>query len=138
MARFGGDEFVAVTSGFVEIPAQLSEPVTAELESGAGTVPVTISIGVVKGVASRTGEQLLKEASHALRLAKKSPGSLVLSDGLTRERFLRFNELREVADLSGKIVPVAQGIMKDEAIVGCELLARWLSLIHISEPTRPY
>ncbi len=125
IARHGGDEFVAVTAGDVDIDENVVAPLQMPLSERAGHVRVTLSAGLATGTLSGSGDRLLSEAGHALRYAKRECQQMVRSAGALRDRFERSVSITSVNGVDSPIVPVAQVIVDERGVVGCELLARW-------------
>lgn len=129
LARVGGDEFLAVSSGknLASIETLLDE---LQLQiAGQTTVPITMSIGVASGPLS---DDLWKDASAGLRLAKAQGKNRVqrVDDPMRVE-------LRGARDIAGRleaaiserrIVMWAQPIVRvaDGEVHSYECLARWI------------
>lgn len=125
IARHGGDEFIAVTAGHAQLPDGSVPRFNMPLHDRAGEVSFTMSAGVASGILRGTGDHLLSAAGHALRHAKREGLHIVRSEGELRQRFERSVAVTSISDADDRIVPVAQPIVSDNGIAGCELLARW-------------
>ncbi len=125
IARHGGDEFIAVSPGLVELDEAAVMPLHMDRGKRHGQINFTISAGVASGRLSASGDRLLSEAGHALRQAKRDGSRLVPSTGELRERFERSVSITTLEQTTSPIIPVAQVIVDELGVVGCELLARW-------------
>lgn len=130
IARVGGDEFVAVAPGHVDVDPSLTEPivVTANVHGRNVELDCAFSIGVTSGVNVASAHRLLSEAGYAMRQAKRTGASLSLYADEVEDRLDRTLQIAAIASgdyESGRFVPVAQAIVTDDKIAGCELLIRW-------------
>lgn len=125
IARHGGDEFVAVSPGFAQLSDDTVVPFQMALTDRPGNVRFSMSVGLASGELNETGDRLMSEAGHALRHAKRDGCQVVRSEGELRDRFERSVSIAASDNAEEHIVPVAQVIVDDHGVVGCELLARW-------------
>lgn len=132
IGRLGGDEFAAVTSGHHYLPPGITERISFDpgLTTHAVSVDLGLSIGMTHAAGTWTADQVLSEASYALRIAKRTPGvSVRILEGSLRERFSRSNEVSAMIDASfnaGEFSAVIQPIVNTtQGTVGGEVLARW-------------
>ncbi len=131
VARFGGDEFVAVGAE----PFDFNSLIDAEIrlpDHGSLQIAQSLSIGVTAiPNTEATAEALFREAAAALRFAKRLGKHQVLemSDELraVEESKVTLGALAGEALDSGEISPWAQTIvdLHTRDTVGLELLARW-------------
>ncbi|HEY3726674.1 MAG TPA: GGDEF domain-containing protein [Solirubrobacteraceae bacterium] len=78
LGRFGGDEFIAILPGTtpgraLRLAARLRANVV-DVKVSPGDPPLTASVGVAHWTPGTTGDQLLAQADHAMRLAKAQRG----------------------------------------------------------------
>lgn len=132
LGRLGGDEFAAVARGYHRMPPNLTEKIA--FDPGLTSHPVALELGLSAGLTHSEGDatvdQLLSEASYALRLAKKTPGVQMRTlEGALHTKYERMSEVRSMLDASftaGEFTTVVQPIVDTRhGIVGGELLARW-------------
>jgi len=129
LARLGGDEFVAIAQGSQVLPEELADPTRVEIRSHGQVVEIEcgLSIGASYGINVESAHRLLNEAGYAMRESKRAGGLSHFDDELAE----RLDRMLEVAAIGagtgdlGEFVPVAQLIVNEEKIVGCELLVRW-------------
>lgn len=129
IARLGGDEFVAVLPGVVWLDDSVAERLhaTVELHGRSLDLECGLSIGIASGP-NHPSHRLLSKAGFAMREAKRH-GEAIARFGRELEvrldRTLEITALTHGATNDGALVAVAQAIVRDERIVGCELLIRW-------------
>jgi len=130
LARLGGDEFVAVLAGAVELDNSLADRVNTSflLHGRRSPIEVGLSIGVTQGSSANAAQRLLSQAGFAMRESKRQGATLSHFGIDLRDRLDRTLEITALAHGSqdeGELVPVAQAIVQDDCIAGCELLVRW-------------
>ncbi len=130
LARLGGDEFVAIVPNAISLDESLADPIsmTVDLHGRAFVIECGLSIGLAHGPVIDDAQRLLSEAGFAMREAKRAGGTLSRFGDDLSERLDRTIEITSIAGGSGDngtFVPVAQAILSDDRIVGCELLIRW-------------
>lgn len=125
LARYGGDEFVAFAPGAVTLDERTVAPLQMSLSNRQGHVNFSFSAGVATGRLVNSGDRLLSEAGYALRQAKRDGQNVLCSTGSLQDRFERSKSITLLDQTDSPIVPVAQVIVNDKGVVGCELLARW-------------
>jgi len=128
LARLGGDEFVAIAAGDVDLTADLVAPIRTMISVHHQylSIECALSVGVTRGANDDAAQRLLSEAGFAMRRAKQSGFALAeFGEELShrRERTLQVAAIDN--GKNGKFVPVAQTIVSENGIVGCELLVRW-------------
>lgn len=137
LARFAGDEFVAIwpqvssAAEAVELADRLALAFAEPFALVAGTVTVSASVGVALGVAPQSAEEVLLAANAAMRDAKRrGPGRISVHTpelahaaasrismeaeiraGIAREEFLL--HYQPIVDLQRRVV------------IGVEALVRW-------------
>ena len=130
LARLGGDEFVAVAPGSVSLSESAAAPIemTTEVHQQELRVECGLSIGVSQGRNIDGAERLLSQAGFAMREAKRSGGAVAYFGSELSDRLDRTVQVAAIAGGGadvGYFVPVAQTIVANDKIVGCELLVRW-------------
>jgi diguanylate cyclase (GGDEF)-like protein/PAS domain S-box-containing protein len=138
LARVAGDEFVLLLTDLTS-PAEAASMAERLCAAARGTVTVdgqaiepTVSIGVAIGERSSTSEELLRQASLAVRQAKSAGRDrwqfVDHSVAKDAQRRLRIEaQLRDVVR-DGLIVPWFQPVvtLADRRVHGFEALARWM------------
>ncbi len=133
VARLGGDEFIAINRRGLH-PSEESAITTIDVgRVGAtrGRSIISLSIGATSSDGSGSPDQLLTEASAALRLAKSlGKRRMIVADDILRSDEQDRQHLAARAHLAlqhGEIIAWAQPIFElaDARAVGVELLARW-------------
>jgi len=124
LARYGGDEFVAVAVGEHAIPSSLDDPIDVPLGLVGGSLVLSVTIGSAIGVTQGAADRLMSEAGHALRYAKRRGERRAESTGALRERFERSFDISMTGERN-PVVAFAQPILDADGVRGVELLARW-------------
>jgi len=128
LARQGGDEFVAVAPGWIDVPDNLVESVRCSLpyRSGDIEIMVDLSAGVAYSSDAMEPDHLMSRAGFALRVAKRG-GGISRFESRVEEHFRQALEIGKSDELAADaLFGVAQPIVAEDAeIVGFELLARW-------------
>ena len=131
VARFGGDEFVAVGATSVDL-AHIVEVHVSLSAHGGLVLSQPLSVGLTRlPAANATADDLFQEGAAALRVAKRLGKHQVVEmneELRSAERATTRLASRAGAALEGReIVPWAQPIVElhNGRIVGLELLARW-------------
>ena len=125
--RWGGDEFVAIADGHIELAPDVVARIVCELSSG-GRVGVSLRSGVLHAAAGLEPEAAMRRVSYALDEAKRSSIAIVAFDSVLAHRYERGRSIAAQLDGSlpwSRIFPVGQTLFQDGRIVGVELLARW-------------
>jgi len=129
LARLGGDEFVALAQGRISLSAKIAAPMSLQTEVHEQPFVITcgVSVGVSYGRNTDSAQRLLSEAGFAMRESKRTGSTLSrfgqeLADRL--DRTLHVAAVASGTSDQGVFVPIAQTIVADDRIVGCELLIR--------------
>ncbi|MEM9519862.1 MAG: EAL domain-containing protein [Actinomycetota bacterium] len=132
VARFGGDEFVAIGSEAADLTALFTTSATIEANGPRAQIELTLSVGrTILPRAEATAATLFREAGAALRTAKTG-GKNQLIDMSPRLRDREGERLALAAALDEaltkqEIVAWGQAVtdLRTGRPVGLELLARW-------------
>ena len=130
LARQGGDEFVAISPGHVDVRTSIVDPVafTFPFRGQPLEVKLELSAGQAQGTADAGHEQLMSRAAFSLQTAKRSRDiSLSRFDSSLEQRFTQALEVGAAKDLPAidALFAVAQPITDGSSVIGWELLARW-------------
>lgn len=130
LARQGGDEFVAICRGHVEVSESIVDPVafTFPFRGQPLEVKLELSAGQAHGTADVGHESLMSRAAFSLQTAKRSSDiSLSRFDSSLEQRFTQALEVGAAKDLPAidALFAVAQPITDGSSVIGWELLARW-------------
>jgi diguanylate cyclase (GGDEF)-like protein len=135
LARIGGDEFTVLCEDIPDHPSALhiAERITRELETplaiDGAEVVLRASVGVAVASAGCTGDDLLRDADHAMYEAKRHGGGraeLFIAGHQATGSDIRLEaELRRGIPDQLRAVYQPQVRLTDGALLGIEALARW-------------
>ncbi len=135
--RLGGDEFAVLVHGVAngEQLSRLTERLQGVLEQpitwSGGMLDPRVSLGVARGVAGMTADELLSDGDTAMYHAKRSgKGRSAIYDGAMRDAHaMRADLLRDIAlaPERGELVLFYQPIvtLPDRQVAAVEALVRW-------------
>jgi diguanylate cyclase (GGDEF)-like protein/PAS domain S-box-containing protein len=140
VARFGGDEFTLLVDDMEDqddvmlVASRIQDSLRAPFAIGPHEITITVSIGIaVAASPSETGEDLLRDADHAMYHAKalgKNRSELSVSTVRSRQpaaaNLATEADLRRALDRSEFVLhyqPILA--LRSQRIVGFEALVRW-------------
>ena len=137
VARFGGDEFVAVCASVTResmsaLAVRVAQAVSAPFTIKGRRVPLKASLGITISRSGSDAQSLLSEADAAMYRAKDARGGPAFFDDSLRrqaEAMLDGERALRAAIHRGELVAYYQPIvdLRSGAMVGMEALARWHS-----------